>query len=86
MTDEPHITPEYIDQAECISRLGDEIVRLRAALQPLVRVAEAVDRRGTNMSMPDSAGLWTEQSNFKENIRLTIGDARHARKVFDGKD
>lgn len=47
--------PEYIDQAECISRLGDEVARLKVLL----------DGRDDFIV---SKGLWLEFRTYMENM------------------
>lgn len=68
-----------------MSKTETTIERLREALLPLAKVADALDR-GYKRKLDDDIGIWTQQSNFKESVRLTLGQARKAREVYDATE
>lgn len=67
---------EQRDQA-LTAPLIERIKVLEEALLPLAKVADAI---GENME--GHFGIWSQTSNFKEDTRLLISDARKAREAL----
>ena len=76
--DEIDAEPLYLDPPPT-SELEAENARLRKALEPLAKLADAVFRDGMNTDKRDEDGVW----GF-DDATLTYGHLRNARRVLEG--
>jgi len=78
------INPGGPEAADTIERQAAEIERLRGALEPFVKLADAFDGDAVEYPAPDSASLGFDYARNK--TMFTVADLRKARAALTGED
>jgi hypothetical protein len=79
-----HRNPDGPPAADTLERQAAQIERLRGALEPFVKLADAFDGDAVEYPAPDSASLGFDYARNK--TMFTVADLRKARAALTGED